>query len=150
VGKRDDVVYDPIGAQLEDIDKLLKSAELSITDLVDNPEAVQLLLKQQNIQLIELKSVKDELSESEKIRDQLRDEREELRIEVATLKERDTVSLMEIPLGIASGFAINILATDINNGFGWFLLIISLVLLAFIRRDQLGKLIHRPSQKERV
>ena len=96
----------------------MRSEDLSIESLAKNPQAILLLLKQQNIQLIELKALKNDFAKSQDLNVQFRGEREDLRIEVATLRERDTVSLLEIPVSITSGFAITMLTTNITSGFG--------------------------------
>ena len=66
----------------------MRSEDLSIESLAKNPQAILLLLKQQNIQLIELKALKNDFAKSQDLNVQFRGEREDLRIEVATLRER--------------------------------------------------------------
>jgi hypothetical protein len=149
VGNKD-VVYnpnDPTDAQIQDLDKLLRDEELSVADLVKRPEAIQLLLRQNNIQLIEQKSIKVELAELKSVNEGLREDREQLRIDVAILKERDTVTLMEIPISIVSGFAINLIVADYSSSIGWLLLLLSLSLLLFIRRGQIEKVIQKRRSK---
>ena len=148
-----DVVYDPADptdAKIEAVEKLLGNDELSVDALAKRPETIQLLLQQQLIQLLEMKSTKVELSELKKVYENLKDERSGLRTEVAVLKERETVTLMEIPISIVSGFAINLLTTNISNLTGWLLLILSLTLLVFIRRGQISKLLEKNSHRRNV
>lgn len=139
MGKQD-IVFDPLDTQIQALDKLLREKELSFDSLAKNPETIQLLLQQQSIQLLEHKSLKYELSQFRNESESLKKERENLRIEVAVFKERENGTLLEIPISIVSGFAINLLSVNTSNGTGWLLLILSLILLMFIRKSQIDKL----------
>ena len=55
------ITYDPTDAQLRDVKMLLGAEELSLADVVKRPEAVQLLLRQQQSSLLDLRAVKSDL-----------------------------------------------------------------------------------------
>jgi hypothetical protein len=139
-----EVVYDPTDYQLRDLDRMLEAAEgLSVADLAKKPEAILLILRQQAAQLYELRASKNEIVELRTANMELRDDRESLRIGLAKLQERESVSLIEIPISIASGFAINMLTSNIQSGFGWLLLILSLSMLSVVRKSQLNAFLQR-------
>ena len=56
---------------------------------------------------------------------------------------------LEIPISIASGFAINMLTNEPTNGVGWFLLIISLILLVLLRFSDIRNTVDRYLPKSR-
>lgn len=147
MSENESITYDPYEIQQREIEKMLGAEALSIADLAKKPEAVQLLLRQQSIQLYELRAYKAELAEMQRTSARLREEREELRIELAGFKERHNASLIEIPISIVSGFAINMLTSNLGSPQGWLLLLLTLTLLAFLRRSQIGSLIQHTSTR---
>jgi len=132
-----DVVYDPTEMQIRELDKMLDTQQLSVTNLAKNPQAIQLVLRQQALLLYELRQNKTTLLDAKVTADKLRDERESLRISLAQLTEHEKVSVIEIPISIASGFAINILTTKPTDLVGWLLLVITFILLLFLRQRQI-------------
>lgn len=109
--------------------------KLQATDLC-SPEAVQLLIHMQRVTLAQLKTSKAAETRFASEKDQLQIDRENLRVEVAKLQNGVRTTWLEIPISILSGFAINMLSTNIKNGIGWFVLILSLLMLVFLRGDQ--------------
>lgn len=133
------VVYDPdpTDMQMRALDGLGLD-DLQLSD-ISNPDVVKLLVSNQRVTLVQLKACQAKadgvLSENTK----LRQNREDLRVDIARLQERVKTSWLEIPISVASGFAINMLTDDIKDGIGWFLLIITLVMLVFLRGTDILK-----------
>jgi len=133
------LVYDPapMDIQMRALDSIGLD-DLQLSDISD-PNVVKLFVFNQRVTLAQLKAseakVTGLLEESMK----LRQNREDLRIEIARLQERVKASWLEIPISVGSGFAINMLTNNIGDGVGWFLLIISLVMLAFLRGTDILK-----------
>ncbi len=136
-------VYDPMDVQLSYMNEMLKAEQISVDELVQSPVAIKLLLRQQNVYLYQLKAYEDEMGKLRSANSRLQLEREELRVGLAELQERHIVSLIEIPIGIASGFAINMLTEDIASREGWLLFVLSLVLLLYLRRVQIANIFRR-------
>lgn len=130
-------LYDSTLVQIESIERLA-SENLSLDDF-STPQMASLLLERHRVTLTELKSKQGQLNEAEKEMARVSSELTELRVELARAEERQFSLWLEIPLGIFSGFAINILTGDIRNGVGWFILIVSLLMLLFIRLSALFK-----------
>ena len=148
--KKPSTVYDPTGVQLEYLDKLLEAEQTSVDDLAQSPAAIKLLLRQQNAYLYQLKAYEGKIGELRSANSLLQREREELRVELARLQERHAGSLIEIPISIVSGFAINMLTDNIASGEGWLLLVLSLGLLLFVRRTQIANIFQKrvPNEAE--
>lgn len=131
-------VYDSIDLQLmalrETSDKNLNPADLA------TPEMVHFILQREVVHLTELKAQKTEIADLRNANSRLKGDRESLRIAVAQSGERETFSWIEIPVSILSGFAINKLTSDPKDGFGWVLLIMTIIILLFLRLPQLRQL----------
>lgn len=125
------VVFDPETTQLQALTPF-GIGNLQPEDLASLP-VVHLLLDQQRLTVVELKAAKHELSNVRLENSTLRQDREDLRVEVAKLDERVSVSWVEIAAGITAGFAGNMLTNDWQNPIGWFLLIVSLFMIAVLR-----------------
>jgi len=126
-------VYDPMEIQLRALDAI-RVDDLNLADLA-SPEVVRLFVHNQRVTLVQLR---DSEARGDELRDEnveLRRSREELRVDFARLQERVSASWLEIPISMSSGFAINMLADNVgdNDKTGWFLLIVSLVMLLFLR-----------------
>lgn len=127
------VVYDPdpTDMQMHALENM-GLGDLQLSDISD-PNIVKLFVFNQQVTLAQLKASKAKatglLGESMK----LRQDREDLRIELARLQEQVKTSWLEIPISVGSGFAINMLTNNIGDGLGWFLLVISLMMLVFLR-----------------
>jgi len=130
-----ETVYDPTEVQLRALDEIA-SKKLNPTDLA-TPELVQQILERQYLILAELKLRKDELVKARAENDYLRGERESLRIALAKSEQRTAVLWLEIPIGIMSGFAINLLTNDPKNSTGWVLLILCAIMLLYLRMPQI-------------
>lgn len=129
-----ETVYDPTELQLRALNEVA-TRKLNPTDFA-TPELVQLLLEKHYLSLAELKISKDELLKLRAENDNLRRERENLRIDLVKSQQRESVLWLEIPLGILSGFAINLLTSDPKNATGWVLLILCTIMLLYLRAPQ--------------
>lgn len=109
--------------------------KLQATDLC-SPEAVQLLIHMQRVTLAQLKTTKASETRLALEKGQLQDDREDLRIEVATLQNGARSTWLEIPMSVLSGFSINMLSANPKDGVGWFILVLSLLMLVFLRGGQ--------------
>lgn len=139
-------VYDPTDLQINWV-RSLSTEELTVSDLAKKPEAIELLLRQHTVILYDLKSCQGNLTECRNTNEELKNVREKLRVELAALHERANVSLIEIPISMASGFAINILTSNPASILGLALLILSLFMLVFLRWPQVISLFTRLSQR---
>lgn len=109
--------------------------KLQATDLC-SPEAVQLLIHIQRITAAQLKTTKASESRLAQEKGHLQDVRENLRVEVATLQSGVRATWLEIPISVLSGFSINMLSANPKDGVGWFILVLSLLMLVFLRGGQ--------------
>jgi len=100
------------------------------------PEAIQLLIHMQKVTLAQLKSTKASETRLALEKDHLQEVRGDLRVEVATLQSGVRMTWLEIPVSMISGFAINMLSSNLKDGLGWFMLILSLFMLVFLRGNQ--------------
>jgi hypothetical protein len=127
------VVYDPDATdlQISALDNIgLDQPQLS--DMSD-PKVLRILLWYQRVTLEQLKASSRQRTDLEREGMQLRQAREDLRVHMARLEERVKGSWLEIPISMASGFAINTLTVNPRDGVGWFLLVVSLVMLVLLR-----------------
>jgi hypothetical protein len=115
-------VYDPLDYQMREVNKILGDTEVTVESLSKRPEAIQLLLGRYNALLIEQKGIKSDYKE-------INTKRENLRVDNARLREKSTLTIIEIPISLLGGFALNRLATNISDSLGWFGLIITVMLL---------------------
>lgn len=104
---------------------------------------MQILIQMRRDLSSELRAVKSDLIQAHSENTELREARETLLVENAKLQERMKTSWLEIPVSVLSGFAINLLATNVQDGLGWFLLVLSLVMLAFLRGSQISFVLDR-------
>ena len=125
--------YDPTNptdAQLENLISL-QNSDFNADDLL-NPGVVQMLLQQHGFSLMKVKSLEKDLSSLQKKNNELRDDRETLRIRIAKSRTDSRVQLAQILISVLGGFAINMLTTDWTNGLGWVLLLLSIsIVIAF-------------------
>jgi hypothetical protein len=128
---KSETVYDSTDMQLQSLVDMT-SGKLTTKDLAKQ-ETVQILITNHAITLTELKSSKAELIELKNAHEKLKDDNSNLRINAAKLEQRQSNLWLEIPISILSGFAINILTNNFSSGLGWTLLVLSLVILIFIR-----------------
>lgn len=129
-------VYDPapMDMQIRAWDKI-SVEDLEASDL-SSPQIVQILIHEQRVALTQLKASQIEVANLRGDSSKLKDEREYLRIQIATLESQVNATWLEIPISILSGFAINLLSSDAQNGLGWFLLILSVLMLVYLRGNQ--------------
>lgn len=126
-------VYDPDPTELQlQALRAISTEKLQTSDLT-SPQVVQLLILNQQISLAQLKEAKSELAGLQRENSELKQDRENLRVDLAGLRERINVAWLEIPIGIATGFAINMLTSGTNTTLGWFLLLIGVVMLLYLR-----------------
>ena len=141
-------IYDPIGVQLESISPLA-SGEINIDDLC-TPTSVRLLIEQRFVNLVQLRSVSEELAKRDMENRALADQNSELRVAVAKSTERDLISWVEIPVSAVLGFATSIAldATTRYQGLG--IVLLSMVVLLFIRWSHIADLAKLLPGKETV
>lgn len=141
--------YDPgpTDAQMRLLEKL--GSEGVNTEDLSHPAVTQFLIQNYRAHLTELKLAKDANESLQNDNNALRTEREELRIKVAILESRINTNWLEIPVSILSGFSINLLTNNPGDGMGWFLLIISLIILLFIRGEDLLNAVNRVRSKSK-
>lgn len=130
------IVFDPDPTDIQitawekiDVEKL-KAEDLC------SPEAIQLLIHMHRVALTQLKITKASEAQLAQEKEQLRNDREELRVKMATLQSSDRTIWFEIPMSILSGFAINMLSINPKDGVGWLILIVNLTMLLFLRGRQ--------------
>ena len=128
-----EITFDPTDRQLETIGNLDKG-DVSIDDLC-NPAVVRLLIDQQSANLYEIKALKQESTILRNKFDSLRNAKEELRVRYAESKSDPGVEISAIVTSFIGGFAINKLSADTSDGLGWFLLLLSLVILGLLKYE---------------
>lgn len=130
------IVYDPDPTDIQITAwEQINLEKLHPSDLC-SPEAVQLLIHIQRVTLAQLKSSKGSEARLALEKSQLQEEREDLRVEVARVQSRAHIGWLEIPISVLTGFAINMLSANPKDGVGWFMLIMGLVMLVFLRGGQ--------------
>lgn len=137
----------PTDAEMRLLEKL-GSEGVNIEDL-SNPAVAQFLIHNYKVNLIELKQAQGANEYLQNDNSALRNEREELRIKVAILESRMNSNWLEIPVSIISGFSINLLTNNPGDEMGWVLLIISLIILLFIRGEDLLNTVNRVRSKSK-
>ncbi|MEW5985170.1 MAG: hypothetical protein AB1791_00885 [Chloroflexota bacterium] len=137
------IVFDP-----EDSFGQIGTDDLTAAKLA-RPEIVQILVQMRRDSIYQLRVVKADLERAQGENTQIRQARENLLVENAKLQERIKSSWLEIPISMLSGYAINLLATNAQNGVGWFLLIISLLMLAFLRGSQVSSALDRLASRRK-
>lgn len=126
-----ETVYDPTEIQLRSLEEAM-TEKLNVTDLA-SPQMVQMILQREVVMLTEMRGLKAEVNRLQGTNGRLMQDRENLRIDLATAGQRESTSWIEIPISILAGFAINMLTADFKSGLGWALLILSIVVLLFLR-----------------
>lgn len=129
-------LYDPnpIELQFLALDQI-STKELQPTDL-STPEVVQLLVHNHRVTLAQLNVSENKVAN-------LQNENTQLKVDIAKHEGIMNSSWLEIPISMLSGFAINMLAADSQNGVGWFLLIMSLFMLIGLRSHQISSALER-------
>jgi hypothetical protein len=151
-GEGKSVVYDPdpTDMQLQYYDSI-RPETLNAADL-SNPAQVTVLLANWRVSLLEVKLLKSQNLECKTENSKLRDDVANLRVELAesraTSSSKSKYTYLEIPISMLSGYAINLLSNNIGNGIGWFILSISIVVLLFLRGDDLLE-VYRKSRTNR-
>jgi len=125
-------VYDPgpTDMQLRALDSIGQE-DLDLSDMSD-PRVVKLLVLFWKGALTQVKTNELRVARLQGESMELRQDREDLRIEIARLQERVKASWLEIPISVGTGFAINMLTSNPSDQVGLVLLIISLVMLALL------------------
>ncbi|HEU0143162.1 MAG TPA: hypothetical protein VFQ47_00095 [Nitrososphaera sp.] len=142
--EKTEIVYDSTDIQLRSLGDMV-AGKLTLDDLA-KPEVVQIILERHMITLTDLKNIKGEVGELRDTVKHLTEDREKLRIDLAKAEQRQTILWLEIPISFLSGFAINMLTTNPAIGIGWALLIISLIMLVFLRIPQLLESIRKENK----
>lgn len=130
-----ETVYDSTELQLRTV-REITAKKLKSTDYA-KPEMAQVMLERQEVLLTEVIAYKNEVASLRSRIDDLVKERESLLVELAKAGERASMSWLEIPASILVGFAINLLTQDFSNGLGWVLLIFNVIIILFLRMNQL-------------
>lgn len=132
------VVVDPDPTEMQlGVFQGIGTDDIEPSDLC-NPEAVKFLVFQQRLAVVQARSTQKRLDEVSDDNRQLRQQREDLRIELARRSGRANLTWIEIPLAVLMGFSINILANDHKNGLGWWLLVISVAMLCMVRSSEIA------------
>lgn len=126
-----ETVYDATLLQLQSVNSVT-TQELSLEDF-SKPEVVAMLIERQKFTLTELKATQGNLIKTQADLELSKTEISNLKVKLAKSDQRRTNLWLEIPVSFLSGFAINMLTTNFSNGVGWFLLVLSLVMLLFLR-----------------
>jgi len=121
---------DPTEAQLKSIGQM--GIDLDAGDLA-SPEMTKFLLQNHRTSLLQYREAKKEVEKLREEKDDLVSLRESLNVKLARKEAYEEITWLEIPVSILSGFAINMLVTDIKDGFGWLLIVLSIVMLFLVR-----------------
>lgn len=124
-------IYDPIEVQEQEL-KRIEQMDVGAADFV-SPAGVQFLVGNQTRLLAELRARDGEIRQLRDGNAVLRNERENLRVQCATVTERYSIGWVEILVSFIGGYAINILSNQPGSSLGWFLLIISVLTIFGIR-----------------
>ena len=108
-----ETVYDSTEMQLKTLNQVVKES-LRLEELA-TPPIVQIILERELVLLTELKTLKNKINEVQDANLNLISERENLRIGLAKSEQRESISWIEIPIGILSGFAINMLSNNLET-----------------------------------
>jgi len=123
------VTYDPDPADSElRMLEAMGADGLQASDLC-NPAAVKLLIQLSALSATRLKaSQKREAGVTEENK-RLAAEKEQLRVDLAGLSGRRAFGVVEIPVSILTGFAINTLTVEPANAQGWIMLVAGVAIL---------------------
>ena len=136
MNKNEPEVVDPDNRQLQALQEA-GADTLAKEDLAD-PAGGRVLQWLFVTTLTQHTALKKELAFVRQENSQLRDDREGLRTKIATLQERLHASLLEIPIGVLTGFSINMLTSEPKNNLAWCMLVVSVLSLILLRaRDRL-------------
>ncbi len=138
---------DPTERQLQSIDELLGLTSHSLDDYA-KPEMAAILLDRHRLTLVELMTAKARNHDLETSVNQLRTALDRRTIDLAIATERNSNLWMEIPIGILSGFAINLLTGEHPPIFAWVVLIICVVVLIYIRYSSIVSLLQKSSRED--
>jgi hypothetical protein len=135
------IIYDPTDIQIDSFEKI----NINDMDLeeMSNPHAVKMLLYQHVLNLHQLKVTKNELSEKQIELDMLKEDRENLRIELAGLNQNVSVDMASIFISFLGGFAINLLTTNWSDGLGWVIFLLCIAILFIFKYPLISKSIHK-------
>lgn len=124
--------FDPFAADVQ----LGMFGDISASDVplakLAKPEIVAMLIDQQRVTVRQLQALQKETERLRTENAQLRNSREEVRVDLATLREKARYSVLQIPISVITAYAINRLSTNIRDHLGWFLLLLSSVTLIIL------------------
>jgi hypothetical protein len=140
--------YDPIAVQMDSLSPLV-SSEIEIDDLC-TPTSVRLLIGQQLVNLVQLKSLSSELVDLRAQNRALTDYCSDLRVNAAKSRERDLMSWIEIPVGALLGFATGMTLDPTTRVAGLVTVLVAVVVLLFVRSSHIIDLAKLVSGKERI
>jgi hypothetical protein len=124
---KEDIVFDPTDLQIDSYGKV-GLGDIDVAEMI-NKQSVKMLIYQLVLNLHELKSTKKELLECRKQIDKLRENREDLRIKLASAVAGIGADIASVFVSFLGGFSINMLTANWSDGLGWaiFIMCISIV-----------------------
>lgn len=139
--------FDPSSADMQiNMFGTVDAANLTLKELA-KPEVVAILISNQRFTLHDLKAAQKTTERLRNENAQLRESREELRVETARLREKANVAFLDVPIGILTGFAINILTGRPHDPRGWLMLVIGILMLIVLRASDIADIFGRLGQK---
>ena len=144
-------VYDPDATDLQIRDWQMVGTPAHDLAALAKPETLQVIIQQNLYNLAQLKEHKNRVARLTEENLDLRQDREDLRVRAARTEEQSNLQWFEIPASLLSGFSINMLTANGKDMVGWVLLIVSLVLIAGVRAQQIAATVSKhlsPSGKD--
>lgn len=136
-------VYDPTDVQLEHLGNF--HPEMLSADDLSSPELVTLIIASWRVSLHEVKVLKNQNQDLRAKLENAYEEKADLRVELAKTQSdsenKSRTGWIEIPVSFISGFAINVLSSNPSNGVGWFMLLMSLLILLALRMGDIKSML---------
>jgi len=136
MGKKN-IIYDPTDLQIDSYKKI-NLFDMDIEEL-SNPQAVRMIIYQHIINLHELKVTKTKLDNKEIELENVKKERENLKVNLAGLEQSVGIDLARIAISFLGGFAINMLTKNWKDGLGWVIFIICIVVILILKLPLISK-----------
>lgn len=124
-------VYDPnpVSAQ---IGMISMTEEIRPEDL-QSPKAAKVFLQNFTINLIHLQDAQNKLDAVQKENTNLREQREQLSIDLAKSTERLKITWIEIFVSLFCGYGINTITQDPKSAIGWIIVVFTIAILIITR-----------------
>lgn len=133
--EKEDIIFDPTDIQIDSYGKF-NLGDLDVEEMT-NEQSVKMLLYQHVLSLHELKSAKKELAEFKNKVEDLKDDREKLRIQLASAVTGAGTDIASVFVSFLGGFAINMLTSDWSSGMGWVIFIMCITIIFFFKYPSL-------------